>query len=336
MALGAKGTVFVGSMDARQVYAIIDRNGAREVKVIATNLSKPTGVAFRNGALYIATTTSILRLDDIEARLDAPPAPITVISGLPGVHHDWKFLAFGPDGLMYVSVGSPCNVCEKEILDDPRYATIMRMTPDGKNPEIFAHGVRNSVGFDWSPETHEMWFSDNGRDNLGDDIPSDELNIAPRAGMHFGFPYCNQGDLKDPDFGSDKHPCSDFTPPVLKLGPHVASIGMEFYTGKMFPKEYQNSIFVAQHGSWNRSVPIGYRVMWVKVSGSKVLSYEPFVDGFLHGVRGTPTADRATGDAYARPAHVLTLSDGSLLVSDDSGPNGRGGRIFRVTYGAAK
>ncbi len=343
MAIGAKGTVFVGSMDPGVVYAIVEHNGVREAKVIASGLQQPSGIAFRNGSLYVAAGPKIVRLDDIEAKIDAPPMPVVVIDGLPAKYHSWKFLAFGPDGLMYVSIGSPCNVCEDEIIKDPRNATIMRMKPDGSNPEIFAHGVRNSVGFDWSPTTHEMWFSDNGRDNLGDDIPSDELNIAPKAGMNFGFPYCNQGDLKDPDFG-DKHPCSDFTPPVLKVGPHVASIGLQFYTGKMFPPEYQGSIFVAQHGSWNRSVPIGYRVMSVKISGSKVLSYDTFVDGFLHGVRGNPPADQASnplartnGDSYARPAAVLMLPDGSLLISDDTGPTGRGGgRIFRVTYGNAK
>lgn len=335
LALGAKGTVFVGSMTAHQVYALVDTNGdgvADAVKVVSRGLVQPTGIAFRNGALYIAAATKIVRLDDIEAHLDAPPEPVTVIDGLPSEHHSWKFLAFGPDGLMYVSVGSPCNVCDRP--DEPRFSTILRMKPDGTAVEIFAKGVRNSVGFDWSPITHEMWFSDNGRDELGDDIPSDELNVAPTAGLHFGFPYCNQGDLLDPDFGKG-HSCSDYVPPVLKVGAHVASIGLRFYTGTMFPAEYRNSIFVAQHGSWNRSVPIGYRVMFVKVDGRRVTDYRPFVDGFLHGVRGTPPqvapdptkSNRANGDAYARPADVLVLKDGSMLISDD-----QGGRMFRVTY----
>jgi glucose/arabinose dehydrogenase len=328
MALGAKGTVFVGSMSARQVYAVIDRNGdyrADEAKVIATGLTEPTGVAFRNGALYIAAATKIVRLDNIEANLNAPPAPVTVADGLPSRYHSWKFLAFGPDGLMYVTVGSPCNVCESP--EEPRFSTIVRMRPDGTNAEIFAHGVRNSVGFDWSPVTHDMWFTDNGRDDMGDDIPSDELNVAPSAGLHFGFPYCHQGDISDPEFGA-KRPCSDFVPPALKLGAHVAALGMRFYTRTMFPAAYRNAIIIAQHGSWNRSVPIGYRVMVAKVDGRKVLSYEPLVDGFLHGIRGTATPRTATGDAYARPADVLVLPDGSVLISDD-----QGGRIFRVTYG---
>lgn len=331
MALGAKGTVFVGSMSARKVYALVDKNGrgvADEIKVMATNVANPAGVAFRNGSLYYSSITRIFRLDDIEDHLDAPPPPVVVYDKLPNNGgHNWRYLAFGPDGLLYIGLGSPCNICEKELLADPRLATISRINPDGTGFEIFAHGVRNSVGFDWHPVTHEMWFSDNGRDNLGDDMPSDELNVATKPGEHFGYPYCQQGDLVDPDVGKG-HSCAEFVPPILKVGPHVAAIGMKFYTGSMFPPEYRNAIFMAQHGSWNRSQPIGYRVMVVKNDGHKVLDYQPFVDGFLHGVRGTPTANGATGDAYARPADTLVLKDGSLLISDD-----QGGRIFRVTYG---
>jgi len=329
MALGAKGTLFVGSMNGGRVYAVRDTNHdgtADDVKVIATGLSQPTGVAFRDGALYVAAATKIVRLDGIEDRIDAPPPPVTVVDGLPSRYHSWKFLAFGPDGLMYVSDGSPCNVCEDEILAEPRFATILRMKPDGSNPEIFAHGVRNSVGFDWHPQTHALWFTDNGRDELGDDLPSDELNVASRPGLHFGFPYCHQGDTPDPDFGA-KHPCSEFVPPVVKLGAHVAAIGMRFYTGSMFPPEYRNAIFIAQHGSWNRSQPVGYRVMVVKLNGSTVVSYDPFVVGFLQGILGRAGGDRVNGNAYARPADVQPLPDGSLLVSDD-----QGGRIYRVTY----
>lgn len=327
MALGTKGTVFVGSMGPR-VFALVDTNRdhkADEVKVIAMGLTQPTGIALRNGSLYIAAATRIVRLDDIENKLDAPPAPVVVADALPAVHHSWKFLAFGPDGLMYVTVGSPCNFCER--LDEPRFSTIVRMKPDGSNAEVFAHGVRNSVGFDWSPVTREMWFTDNGRDELGDDIPSDELNVASSAGLHFGFPYCHQGDIADPQFGA-KRPCSEFVPPALKLGAHMAAIGMRFYTGTMFPPAYRHAIIVAEHGSWNRSAPVGYRVMVVKVDGRKVTGYEPLVEGFLQGIRGTASADRATGDAFARPADVLVLADGSVLVSDD-----QGGRIYRITYG---
>jgi len=331
MAVGAKGTVFVGSMNARQVYALVDRNKdgvADAVKVVATGLLQPTGIAFRDGALYVAAATKIVRLDDIEDHLDEPPAPVTVVDGLPSRGHTWKFLAFGPDGLMYVSDGSPCNICENELIAEPRFATILRMKPDGSNPEIFAKGVRNSVGFDWHPQTHELWFTDNGRDELGDDIPNDELNVAPAAGLNFGYPYCHQGDIADPTYGA-KQPCSAFVPPVQKLGPHVAAIGARFYTGTMFPAAYRHALFIAQHGSWNRSQPIGYRVMVVKNDGHKVTSYEPFVEGFLQGVRANGRGgSRADGDAFARPADVQPLPDGSLLISDD-----QGGRIYRVTYG---
>jgi glucose/arabinose dehydrogenase len=329
MAVGAKGTIFVGSMSARQVYALVDANHdgtADSVRVIATGLFQPTGLAFRDGALYIAAATKVVRLDDIENKLDTPPDPVTIVDGLPSRGHTWKFLAFGPDGLMYVSDGSPCNICEDEILAEPRYATILRMKPDGSSPEIFAHGVRNSVGFDWDPVTHNMWFTDNGRDDLGDDLPSDELNVATAPGQHFGYPYCHQGDTPDPTFGA-KRPCSEFVPPAQKLDAHVAAIGMRFYTGRMFPAEYRNAIFIAQHGSWNRSQPAGYRVMVATVSGTKVTSYKPFVTGWLQGIRAS-AGNRTTGDAFARPADVQPLPDGSLLVSDD-----QGGRIYRVTYG---
>jgi glucose/arabinose dehydrogenase len=270
--------------------------------------------------------TRILRYDDIENTLDAPPQPVVVYDGLPGRrNHTWKYLGFGPDGKLYVPIGAPCNVCEE--LEEPRFSTIMRMNADGTNLEIFAHGVRNSVGFDWHPVTRELWFTDNGRDEMGDDVPNDELNVAPAPGLHFGFPYCHQGDVTDPQFGAKKA-CADTVAPAQFMGPHVAAIGMRFYTGRMFPAAYRNAAIIAQHGSWNRSVPIGYRVMVAKIDGRKVTSFEPLVDGFLQGIRGTPSANRATGDAFARPADVFVMPDGSLLVSDD-----QGGRIYRVTYG---
>ena len=328
IAVGAKGTVFVGSRGARNVYALVDRNRdnkADEVKVVATGLTQPSGIAFRNGSLYVAAVTRILRYDNIEDKLDAPPEPVVVYDKLPaGQGHTWKYLGFGPDGLLYVPVGAPCNVCER--LDEPQFATILRMKPDGTGVEIFAQGVRNTVGFDWHPVTRELWFTDNGRDELGDDVPNDELNVAPKPGLHFGFPYCHQGDVKDPQFG-DKKPCSDTERPAQFMGPHVAAIGMRFYTGTMFPREYRNAAFIALHGSWNRSQPSGYKVAVAKIEGRKVTSFEPFVDGFLKGIRGTPTATRATGDAMARPSDVAMLPDGSLLISDD-----QGGRVFRVSY----
>ena len=328
MALGAKGTLFVGSRAARNVYAVLDRNNdgkADETKIVATDLSQPSGIAFRDGSLYVAAVTRVLRFDDIENKLDTPPAPVVVYDKLPaqGGNHTWKYLGFGPDGLLYVPVGAPCNICEPA---DPQFASILRMKPDGTNVEVFAHGVRNTVGFDWHPATRELWFTDNGRDDMGDEVPNDELNVAHKAGLHFGYPYCHQGDVADPEFGSKK-PCSATERPAQFMGPHVAAIGMRFYTGSMFPAEYRNAIFIAQHGSWNRSQPIGYRVMVAKTDGRKVTSFTPFVDGFLTGIRGTPTGNRANGDAMARPSDVLVMRDGSLLISDD-----QGGRIFRVTY----
>jgi glucose/arabinose dehydrogenase len=329
MALGDKGTLFVGSRQ-RTVHAVIDRDRdgvADEVKVLLTDLRQPNGIAFRDGALYVAEPARILRYDDIEARLDRPPDPVVVYDQLPAERgHTWKYLGFGPDGLLYVPVGAPCNVCER--LDEPRFATILRMKPDGTDVETFASGVRNTVGFDWHPVSRELWFTDNGRDGMGDDMPNDELNVAPKAGLHFGFPYCHQGDVSDPEFGERK-PCSATVPPAFRMGPHVAAIGMTFYTGAMFPAEYRHAAFIALHGSWNRSQPIGYKVVTAKFdeSGRTVTSVEPFVDGFLFGIRSS-RGSSTIGDAYARPADVLVLPDGSLLVSDD-----QGGRIFRVTYG---
>ena len=238
------------------MYAVIDSahdGRARRTVVIAEGLRSANGVAIRNGALYVAEIHRILRYDDIEAHLDAPPAPVVVFSGFPSDgQHGWKVIHFGPDGKLYAPVGAPCNVC---IPKSPLYAAMHRLNADGTGFEPVASGIRNTVGFDWHPETGELWFTDNGRDWMGDDAPPDELNRAPRAGMNFGFPFCEGGDLKDPDFG-DQHPCSEFEPPVQKLGAHVASLGMRFYTGKMFPPEYKNRIFIAEHGSWNRSTPV--------------------------------------------------------------------------------
>ena len=327
MVLGAKGTLFVGSRSAKTVYAIVDRDGdqkADQVYTIATGLTDPNGVAFRDGALYVAEVSRITRYDDIESKLEHPPAPVVVNKDLPTEsHHGQKFIRFGPDGMLYVPVGGPCNVCERT--DDPRFATILRMKPDGTGTEIFASGVRNSVGFDWHPQTRELWFTDNGRDLLGDDIPPDELNHAPRKGMAFGFPYCHAGEVKDPEFG-DKHACGEFEPPARKLDPHGAAIGMRFYTGQMFPAEYHNQIFIAEHGSWNRSVPIGYRVMVARLDGSKVTSFTPFAEGWLKGV-GTTRGNTTNGQTWGRPADVLVMPDGALLVSDDLA-----GVIYRISY----
>ncbi|HYN21803.1 MAG TPA: PQQ-dependent sugar dehydrogenase, partial [Thermoanaerobaculia bacterium] len=231
-------------------------------------------------------------------------------------HHGWQFIRFGPDGLLYVPVGAPCNICESK---DPVYAAIHRMKPDGTGLELFASGVRNTVGFDWHPETKELWFTDNGRDWMGDDAPPDELNHAPRAGLHFGYPYCHGNGIPDPEFGR-RRPCAQSVSPAAVLGPHVAALGMRFYTGAMFPAEYKNRIFIAEHGSWNRSKPIGYRVMTARVENGRAADYKVFAEGWLDG-----------RNAWGRPVDVQVMPDGALLVSDDEG-----GVIYRVSYGAER
>jgi len=318
MALGDQGTLFVGSMRAGKVYAIkIRDNKAVETLTIASGLNMPVGVAFRGGALYVSDVSRILRYDRIEANLATPPRPVIVSAAFPAdTHHGWKFIAFGPDGMLYVPVGAPCNICDP---DSNRYANIMRIRVDpgaaSSAPEVFARGVRNSVGFDWHPATKELWFTDNGRDMLGDDLPADELNHAPKAGMHFGYPYCHQGDTPDPQFGAQRQ-CAEFTPPAVKLGAHVAALGMRFYTGTLFPDEYRNNIFIAEHGSWNRSQKIGYRIVRVLLSGNQPAKHEVFAEGWLQGQA-----------AWGRPADVLVMHDGALLVSDD-----QAGAIYRISY----
>jgi len=327
MALGDNGTLFVGSRTARRVYAVVDRDGDKKVDqvyTIANGLQSPSGIAYRDGALYVAEISRVIRYDGIESKLDSPPEPVVVNDKLPTErHHGWKYLGFGPDGLLYVPIGAPCNVCERK--DDERFATITRMKPDGTGQEIFARGIRNTVGFDWHPQTGELWMTENGRDNMGDDVPPDELLRAYKPGLHFGFPYCHGGDTPDPEFGKGRS-CSEFEPPAIKLGAHVAAIGMTFYTGQMFPQEYRNQIFIAEHGSWNRSQPQGYRIMLVKLQGNKVVSYEPFAEGWLRGIRSS-RGSTTLGDAWGRPTDVLVMPDGSLLIADDEAD-----AIYRVTY----
>ena len=316
MTLSPSGVLFVGTRREGKLYAVVDSNRdnrADKIWVLAKGLNMPNGVAFRNGSLYVAEVNRILRYDKIESRLQSPPEPVVVSSQFPSDrHHGWKYIAFGPDERLYVPVGAPCNVCEKS---DKRFSTIMRMKPDGRDLEIFAHGVRNTVGFDWRPETGELWFTNNGRDWMGDDLPPDTLHRAPQGGLHFGFPYCHGGDIPDPDFGT-KRSCDEFSPPTLKLGAHVAALGMKFYQGEMFPPHYKGSIFIAEHGSWNRSIPIGYRITRVVLQGDRPLRYEVFASGWLQ-------KDRAWG----RPVDVLVMPDGALLVSDD-----RAGVIYRISY----
>jgi glucose/arabinose dehydrogenase len=315
LALGPRGTLFVGTMKEGKVYAVPQPSGSAPAKplVIASGLNMPNGVALRNGSLYVAEVSRVLRFDDIEAHLNTPPKPAVVNNRFPtDEHHGWKFIAFGPDGMLYVPVGAPCNICEP---DPNRYALISRMKPDGSAAEVFARGIRNTVGFDWHPETHELWFTDNGRDLMGDDTPPDELDRAPKGGLNFGYPYCHAGDIPDPQYGK-KRPCSEFVPPIQKLGPHVAALGMRFYTGLMFPAEYRRRIFIAEHGSWNRSVPIGYRITTVELNDNRAVEYKVFAEGWLSG-----------RSVWGRPVDVLVAPDGALLVSDDYA-----GAIYRISY----
>ena len=318
LTLSPSGIVYVGNRDGNKVFAVVDDNKdgkADKVYTVASGLNTPNGVAFKNGSLYIATISSILRLDSIESRLSDPPKPVLVYDKFPAdEHHGWKFIAFGPDGKLYVPVGAPCNVCEK---DNPVYSTITRMNSDGTGMEIYAKGIRNSVGFTWHPITKQLWFTENGRDNLGNDVTADELNRATQAGMHFGFPYCHQGDVLDPEYGKGKN-CSDYIPPVQKLGPHVAALGMRFYTGDQFPVAYKDQVFIAEHGSWNRSEPLGYRVTLVKLDATgKALSYSNFAEGWL----------QPDGKVLGRPVDVQVMPDGALLISDDYS-----GVVYRIVY----
>jgi glucose/arabinose dehydrogenase len=316
MSVSPGGVLFVGTRHQGKVYAVVDRNGdyqADEVITLDSGLNMPNGVAFRDGSLYIAEINRILRYDQIEAQLHSPPPPVIINDSFPeDKHHGWKYIAFGPDGLLYVPVGAPCNVCERA---DRRYASIMRMKPDGSQIEIFVHGVRNTVGFDWHPSTRHLWFTNNGRDWMGDDLPPDTLHHAPVKDLHFGFPYCHGGDISDPEYGKRRN-CADFSQPALKLPAHVAALGMKFYTGTMFPSGYRNQVFVAEHGSWNRSVPIGYRISLAVFDKDLPVRYEVFAEGWLQGNK-----------AWGRPVDVLIIRDGSLLVSDD-----RAGAIYRITY----
>ena len=319
MAFGPKGTVFVGSLramatpSADKVYAIRTVNGKPVVSTLLSGLNNPNGVAVHDGALYVAEVNQITRYDDIESHLDKAPKGVVIATLHPEQHHGWRYIAFGPDGKLYVPIGAPCNVCDK-VKDG--YAQILRMNPDGSGRETIATGVRNSVGFDWQPASKKFWFTDNGRDLLGDNVPDCELNRLDTAGSDFGFPYCHAGEVTDPEFGK-LGSCAKSVAPAQKMGPHVAPLGVRFYSGKQFPAEYQSAAFIAQHGSWNRSAPIGYRIMLAKMNGDKVTSYEPFLTGFL----------TAGGKVTGRPVDLQLLPDGSMLVSDD-----QEGAIYRISY----
>jgi glucose/arabinose dehydrogenase len=322
MTLAPDGTVFVGTW-GETVHALVDRNAdgrADDVIVVADGLQLATGVAFANGSLFVADVNRVLRYDDILEFVSQPAAARTtkpeshvVTDRLPAeFHHGARYLAVGPDGLLYLGIGAPCDICERA---DP-YASLLRMRTDGQGLEIVARGVRNSLGFDWDPQTNDLWFTDNGRDFLGDDAPSDELDRVTSTGDHFGYPYCHAGTIPDPQFGRPSRSCAFYVPPAQRLGAHVAPLGMKFYTGEMFPPQYRNQIFVAEHGSWNRSTPIGYRLTIVHLEDGNAARYETFGEGWLEGFH-----------AWGRPVDLLVMPDGALLVSDDTA-----GAIYRITY----
>jgi glucose/arabinose dehydrogenase len=315
--LGDKGTVFVSNRQLDKVYAIVDKNGKREAIIIASGLDRPNGLAFLNGTLYIAEGTQISKLEQIEDHLDNPPKPVVIYSDfLNHQSHGWKFMGLGPDHKLYVNVGSPCNICEPPETN----GQIRRINLDGGGAEVVARGVRNSVGFDWHPVTKELYFTDNGRDWLSEDLPEDELNRVTKIGQHFGFPYCHQGTFTDRELGWGRS-CDEFEKPVVLLGPHSAALGMRFYTGSMFPAAYRNAIFIARHGSWNKTKKIGGDVVVAKLNkDGTVKSIEPFLTGFVQD-----------NNYIGRPVDVQVMKDGSLLVSDDYA-----GAVYRVTYGTAK
>jgi glucose/arabinose dehydrogenase len=317
LALGEKGTVFVGTRLVDKVYAIINRAGTRTVKVLISGLYRPNGVAFHDGTLYIAELSKISKIDHVEDVLDDPPQPTAIYQDLPRDEaFGWKFIAVGPDNKLYVPVGQPGN----NVARDDAHGQIRRIELDGSAAEVVVYGVRNSLGFDWEPRTKQMYFTDNGREWLSEDFPEDELNRVSKTGEDFGAPYCDQGNIPDQQFGWGRS-CSEFTPPVGLLGPHAAALGMRFYTGSMFPRSYRDAIIVARHGSWNRTEKFGGDVVVVKLErDGKLKSIEPLVTGFLEN-----------NNYIGRPVDVLQLKDGSILISDDWN-----GAIYRVTYGRAR
>jgi glucose/arabinose dehydrogenase len=317
LALGDKGTVFVGSRLLDKVYAIVNKDGKRSVKVIASGLYRPNGVAFKDGTLYIAELSKVSKIEKIEDNLDNPPKPVMIYDSLPKDEaHGWKFIAIGPDNKLYLEVGQPGN----NVLHDDAHGQIRRINLDGSGAEVVARGVRHSVGFDWHPETKQLYFTDNSRDWMSEDLPNDELNRVTKVGEHFGSPYCWQGNIPDPEFGWG-HSCSEFTPPVGLMGPHAATLGMRFYTGSMFPKSYKNVAIIARHGSWNKTNKFGGDVVAVHLNkDGTVKSIDPLITGFLEDNK-----------YVGRPVDVMQMKDGSLLVSDDWN-----GAVWRITYGKQK
>jgi len=317
LALSDKGTVFVGSRLQDKVYAITNKDGKRQVHVLVSGLYRPNGVAFKNGTLYIAELSQISKIDNVDDKIDSSPKPVVIYSDLPKDEaHGWKFLAIGPDNKLYFEVGQPGN----NVLHDQNHGQLRRINLDGSGMERIAFGIRNTVGFDWNPKNKELYFTDNGRDWLSEDLPNDKLNRITKTGLDFGEPYCHQGNIPDIEFGWG-HQCSDYVPPVALMGPHAAALGMRFYTGSMFPAEYRDQIFVARHGSWNRTIKFGGDIALVKLNkDGSVKSVEPFITGFLQN-----------NNYIGRPVDVMNMTDGSMLISDDWN-----GAVYRVTYGPAK
>lgn len=319
MCLSPDGTLFVGTRSEGNVYALKDTDGDMKIDkkyLLLSGGNMPNGVAFLDGDLYVAEVNRIIKFENIESKLSNPGAPIVVYDKYPTEkHHGWKYIAFGPDGKLYVPVGAPCNICDSA---DKIYNSITRINPNGSNMEIVQSGVRNTVGFDWHPLTKELWFSDNGRDMMGDDVPECELNHAPKDSLHFGFPFCHQGDIPDPEFGKNRK-CEEFIPPVSKMGPHTAPLGLEFYTGTQFPEQFKNQIFTARHGSWNRSKKSGYDIVLSTFNSDGTLKEtKPFISGWLN-----PETD----DVWGRPVDIELMPDGSMLISDDYADV-----IYRVHY----
>ena len=317
LALSDKGTVFVGSRLQDKVYAITNKDGKRQVHVLVSGLYRPNGVAFKNGTLYIAELSQISKIDNVDDKIDASPKPVVIYNDLPKDEaHGWKDLAIGPDDKLYFEVGQPGN----NVLHDKNHGQLRRINLDGSGAEVIAYGIRNTVGFDWNPRNKQLYFTDNGRDWLSEDWPEDKLNRITKVGLDFGEPYCHQGNIPDIEFGWG-HSCSDFTPPAALMGPHAAALGMKFYTGKMFPAEYRDQIFVARHGSWNRTHKFGGDIALVRMNrDGSVKSVEPFITGFL-----------VNNNYIGRPVDVMNMPDGSLLISDDWN-----GAVYRVTYGNKK
>ena len=316
--IGDKGTVFVGSRLTDKVYAITSKDGKHEVKTLLTGLYRPNGIALHDGTLYIAELSQISKVDDVENHLDDAPKPQVIYSDLPKDEpHGWKFLAVGPDNRLYFNIGAPCNIC----MPPETNAQLRSINLDGSDPQVVARGIRQVVGMDWNPQSKKLYFTENQRDWLSEDIPQDKLNRLDHPGQdNFGFPYCHEGDILDPEFGWG-HSCDEFTKPIALLGPHSAPLGMRFYTGHMFPAEYRNQIFIARHGSWNRTHKIGGDIVVATLDkNGNVKSVKPFITGFIQDNK-----------YVGRPADLEVMKDGSLLISDDYN-----GAVYRVTYAGAQ